>query len=243
MGDALLGIGFIFRQEIKELRQGADGFFLEEEAAGLEEDDEIAVFFVEIAEGANLGGAGCLTGGGSRLGNTVITEGAFIDRHFGVVDKTGIVGTGLKTALAEDALFRVHLDDAAGGVVAGLGRADADAGRLDAVVALRRIDIGEGLAEDGAFDHAHPDALFVRPQLHAVFFFAGDFTGLAVDTVLIIKRHGIIHNHTFFTVTRVSCMIALPNTGSIIPSIISLSLAPFLWAKVNPSEVEPKPWM
>ena len=111
--------------------------------------------------------------------------------------------------------FGVHLDDAARVIMAGIGRADADAGCLDAVVALRRVDIGEGLAEDRPLDDAHPDALFVRAQLHAVFFFAGDFAGLAVDAVLIIKRHGIIHNHTFLTVTSVSCMIAQPNTGSI----------------------------
>ncbi len=162
MGDALLGISLIFRQEIKEFRQGADGFFLEKETAGLEEDNEIAVFLVEIAEGAHLGGAGCLTGGGSRFGETVIAEGAFVDRHFGVVDKAGIVGTGLKTPLAEYALFGIDFNDAAQDVVAGLSRADADAGGIEAVVALRRVDIGEGLAEDGPFDHAHPDALFFR---------------------------------------------------------------------------------
>ena len=104
--DALFGIGLIFRQEIKEFRQGADGFFLEEESSGLEEDDEIAVFLIQIAEGPDLGRAGCLTGGGSRLADTMIAEGAFVDCHFRVVDKSGIVGTGLQTALAEDALFR-----------------------------------------------------------------------------------------------------------------------------------------
>lgn len=232
MGNALPGVGLVFGKEVEEFRQGAGIFFLEEESSGFQKFDNIAVVIIQISEGADLGGTGGLAGRSALFRYTVVAERAFIDRHPGIVYKSGIIGTCLHAAFAEDALFPIHLDDAAGFIMTCICRTDTDAGRIDALVALRRIGVGKRFAECRAFDETYPDALFARTQLHPVFLFAGNLAGLTVDAVLIIQCYCIIHNHTFLTDTSVSCMTALPKTGSMVPSIISLSLAPFLWANV-----------
>lgn len=240
-GNALSGIGLIFGQQVEEFRQGAGIFLLKEESPGLEKFDDIAVVIIKITEGSYLGGTGCLAGSGFRFSDAMVAKSALVDGRPGVVDEAGIVRTGLHAALAENTLFGIHLDDAALLIMTGIGRTNADTGSINAVVALRWIDVGIGLAEDGTLHQTYPDALLVCTKLHAVFLLAGDFTGLAVDAVLIIEGYCVIHNHTFLMETSVSCIMALPKTGSIIPSIISLSLAPLRWAKVWPVDCEPNP--
>jgi hypothetical protein len=123
------------------------------------------------------------------------TEGALLDDATVFAKKTGFVGTGDHTIAATDALGVVDDHDSILALVRSACGADANAGGVQAVMALFGLEGGQEFGPATAM-------LFVDPipgmtERDLVFGAAGHYTGFAVHALLGVHYQGVAFRHAF----------------------------------------------
>ena len=159
---------------------------------GLEEDTDLTLRIVQIAECPYFGRTRILAGGGglTPCQTGVGTERTLVHRHRTIVHIAGIVGAGVHAVAAEDTLVAVDPNRMVLVVIGRMGGAHFLTGSVLAVLTLAghedaRDDVQVGPLSGGGIG-AHPDAMFIRTKEDTVLLFTGDFTRLTVDTVFVV---------------------------------------------------------
>ena len=106
------------------------------------------------------------------------------------VNVDGVVRTGLHTGFTADTNGGVELNNTVSPLVHRLGGADADAGRVGAMVAARHLEMTPVVRESARFHIFDPGA--VHPQGYFVFAFAGGGAGVTADTFTVVDDKTII---------------------------------------------------
>jgi hypothetical protein len=118
----------------------------------------------------------------------MMTEIALRDDLLLRVEKTNLVGARGLAVLASDTAVWVHQDDAVFALIGCFHRADRNADRVFALVAVDRNVAAPNKRESTLFHGFHPRAK--HAQGHVVFSLAGHRTALTPDTAIRVNDHG-----------------------------------------------------
>jgi hypothetical protein len=108
---------------------------------------------------------------------------------FGVkIDR--VVRAGLHAGFTSDANAWIKLNDAIVTLIHGSNRADAHAGRVDAMVAARHLKAAAHIGIGTRLDILDPRA--IHTKRHLIFGFARGGTGVTSDTLALVDQKSII---------------------------------------------------
>jgi hypothetical protein len=115
-----------------------------------------------------------------------------LSRAVGIgVNIDGIIGTSLHAGFAANADFRVKLDNPVMPLVHRGDRADADTGRIGAVITAANLKVAFGLGELPFFHVFDPGA--IDPQGYFIFRLTSRAASMAANTGLVIDHKTVVH--------------------------------------------------
>ena len=190
----------VFRAEIEDLRPRALFRLAHHEGFVLDDPRDFAGGIVEVAEDAALGRAHADARRQQLVLDAVRAEVALLGGVGVRIDEELIVRARFHAGAAADAAVAVEIDDPVAALEERVGRADARARRLVALVAQNGKEEAAGVGERALLDGLDPAAVHANGNL--VFGFAGDGAGVTSDAFPEVDGEPVIGHAITMTITH-----------------------------------------
>jgi hypothetical protein len=184
--------GRLFSADVEDLRLRALLGPSHRDGLALHDLRDFACRVIEITENAAFRRTDAHACGLKLVLDAVRAKVALLGRVRIRIDEQLIVGTRRHAGAASDARIAVEVDDAVAPLEEGIGRTDADAGRVVALIAEHGKEEAFGVGERSLLDGLHPAS--VDADRNLVLGLAGDRAGVAADAFPQIDRETVIRH-------------------------------------------------